>query len=172
MHDVSVVDQPRWPALDSIATPARMSFKMVWKSTGEPVNYDDPSKHFRFSASAPPANLRRKSTSQASASPGSPIPLPPPPPTSPSSAKNPTAATTIRSLVVSGCSDFSGTGTIYRDIVPFFLFAFVAAAFRGGRFSQCLASTRRLRYVAVVAAPHPIPTLPRSLCLSCLPPLR
>jgi hypothetical protein len=49
MHDVPVVDQPRWPALDSIATPARMSFKMVWKSTGEPVNYDDPSKHFRFS---------------------------------------------------------------------------------------------------------------------------
>lgn len=49
MHDVPVVDQPRWPALDSIATPARMSFKMVWKSTGEPVKYDDPSKHFRFS---------------------------------------------------------------------------------------------------------------------------
>ena len=48
MHDVPVVDQPRWPALDSIATPARMSFKMVWKSTGEPVSYDDPSKHFRF----------------------------------------------------------------------------------------------------------------------------
>lgn len=48
MHDVPVVDQPRWPALDSIATPARMSFKMVWKSTGEPVKYDDPSRHFRF----------------------------------------------------------------------------------------------------------------------------
>ncbi len=48
MQNVSVVDQPRWPALDSIATPARMSFKMVWKSTGEPLNYDDPSKHFRF----------------------------------------------------------------------------------------------------------------------------
>jgi hypothetical protein len=48
MHDIPVVDQPRWPALDSIATPARMSFKMVWKSTGEPVKYDDPSKHFRF----------------------------------------------------------------------------------------------------------------------------
>lgn len=25
-----------------------MSFKMVWKSTGEPVTYDDPAKHFRF----------------------------------------------------------------------------------------------------------------------------
>ena len=48
MQNLSVVDQPRWPALDSIATPARMTFKMVWKSTGEPVKYDDPSKHFRF----------------------------------------------------------------------------------------------------------------------------
>jgi hypothetical protein len=51
MKDVQVVDQPRWPALDSIATPARMTFKMVWKSTRELVNYDDPSKHFRFTGS-------------------------------------------------------------------------------------------------------------------------
>jgi hypothetical protein len=48
MHDVAVVDQPRWPALDSIATPARMTFKMVWKSTGEPAKYDDSAKRFRF----------------------------------------------------------------------------------------------------------------------------
>jgi hypothetical protein len=48
MRNVSVVDQPRWPALDSVATPARMTFKMVWKSTGERVKYEDPSKHFRF----------------------------------------------------------------------------------------------------------------------------
>ena len=48
MRNVEVVDQPRWPALDSTATPARMTFKMVWKSTGEPVKYDDPSRHFRF----------------------------------------------------------------------------------------------------------------------------
>src|SRR5258708_9549329 len=48
MQNVPVVDQSRWPALDSIATPARMTFKMVWKSTGEPVRYEDPSKHFRF----------------------------------------------------------------------------------------------------------------------------
>ena len=45
---MAVVDQPRWPALDSIATPARMNFKMVWKSTGEPVKYEDASMHFRF----------------------------------------------------------------------------------------------------------------------------
>ena len=48
MKSVSVVDQPRWPALDAVATPARMSFKMVWKSTGEPAKYEDASKHFRF----------------------------------------------------------------------------------------------------------------------------
>jgi hypothetical protein len=48
MRNVPVVDQPRWPALDSPATPARMNFKMVWKSTGEFVKYEDPAKHFRF----------------------------------------------------------------------------------------------------------------------------
>ena len=48
LDHVAVVDQPRWPALDSIATPARMTFKMVWKSTGEPVKYEDAAKHFRF----------------------------------------------------------------------------------------------------------------------------
>ncbi len=48
MKDVPVVDQPHWPALDAIATPARMSFKMVWKSTGEPVTFTDAAKQFRF----------------------------------------------------------------------------------------------------------------------------
>jgi len=48
MKDVPVVDQPRWPAIDALATAARMTFKMVWKSTGEPVTYDDASRQFRF----------------------------------------------------------------------------------------------------------------------------
>lgn len=48
MKNVAVVDQPRWPALDSIATPARMTFRMVWKSTGEAIVYEDASKQFRF----------------------------------------------------------------------------------------------------------------------------
>ena len=48
MHNVAVVDQPRWPALDSIAIPARMSFKMVWKSTGEAAMYENPCEQFRF----------------------------------------------------------------------------------------------------------------------------
>ena len=48
MKDVPVVDQPRWPAIDATATPARMSFKMVWKPTGEPFTSEDQTKHFRF----------------------------------------------------------------------------------------------------------------------------
>ena len=48
MKDVHIVDQPHWPAIDALATPARMTFKMVWKSTGEPVAYDDASRQFRF----------------------------------------------------------------------------------------------------------------------------
>lgn len=34
--------------LDSVTTPARMRFKMVWKSTGELVIFDDAAKQFRF----------------------------------------------------------------------------------------------------------------------------
>jgi len=48
MKNVPVVDQPHWPALNATATPARMSFKMVWKSTGEALTSEDASKHFRF----------------------------------------------------------------------------------------------------------------------------
>jgi hypothetical protein len=48
MQNVPVVDQPRWPALDANATPAKMSFKMVWKSTGAPVVYEDAPRQFRF----------------------------------------------------------------------------------------------------------------------------
>ncbi len=48
IQNVAVVDQPRWPAVGSVATPARMTFNMVWKSTGEPVKYEDSSRHFRF----------------------------------------------------------------------------------------------------------------------------
>jgi len=51
MKDVPVVDQPRWPALDSVATPARMSFKMIWKSTGEAIRIENAAQHFRFTGS-------------------------------------------------------------------------------------------------------------------------
>lgn len=47
MKNVAVVDQPKWPALDAVGTPASMSFKLIWKATSEEVVYDDPQKQFR-----------------------------------------------------------------------------------------------------------------------------
>jgi hypothetical protein len=49
MKNVQVVDQPKWPALDSVGRPATMTFKMIWKATDERVVYDDPQKQFRVS---------------------------------------------------------------------------------------------------------------------------
>ena len=60
MKDVPVVDQPHWPAIDSLATPARMAFKMVWKSTAEPVVYNDPSRQFRFTGSRATCQLEAR----------------------------------------------------------------------------------------------------------------
>ena len=47
MNNVAVVDQPKWPAIDSVGMPAIMSFKLIWKATDEKIIYDDPQKQFR-----------------------------------------------------------------------------------------------------------------------------
>ena len=47
MKNVAVVDQPKWPALDAVGTPALMSFKLVWKATDEKIGHDDSQKQFR-----------------------------------------------------------------------------------------------------------------------------
>ncbi len=46
MKGIDVVDQPRWPALDATGVPARMSFRLEWKATNEPVRYENPLQHF------------------------------------------------------------------------------------------------------------------------------
>lgn len=48
MKNVSIIDQPRWPALDADSTPAFMDFKLVFKATDEPVTYEDPAQFYRF----------------------------------------------------------------------------------------------------------------------------
>ena len=48
ISNVAVIDQPRWPAMDAETTPAFMDFKLVFKSTGEPVKYEDPKRQYRF----------------------------------------------------------------------------------------------------------------------------
>jgi hypothetical protein len=47
MANVPIVDQPRWPAIDASATPATMTFKVVWMATNKPIGYKDSGKQFR-----------------------------------------------------------------------------------------------------------------------------
>lgn len=48
MINVSIIDQPRWPAMDAETTPALMDFKLVLKATPDPVKYEDPMRQYRF----------------------------------------------------------------------------------------------------------------------------
>jgi hypothetical protein len=48
MADLPIIDQPRWPAMDAESTPAFLDFKLVFKSTDEPVKYEDPTRQYRF----------------------------------------------------------------------------------------------------------------------------
>jgi len=48
MKDVPIIDQPRWPAMDAETTPAYLDFKLVFRSTEEPVKYEDPARQYRF----------------------------------------------------------------------------------------------------------------------------
>lgn len=57
MKDVAVIDQPKWPAMDALGTPAAMSFKLVFKATQEKVVYDNPSRQFRFTGFRADAQL-------------------------------------------------------------------------------------------------------------------
>ena len=48
MKDVLIIDQPRWPAIDAETTAAFLDFKLVLRSTEEPVKYEDASRQYRF----------------------------------------------------------------------------------------------------------------------------
>lgn len=57
MKDVPIIDQPKWPAYDAQVHPARMTFRLVFKATGEKVNFDDPAKEFRITGFKATAQL-------------------------------------------------------------------------------------------------------------------
>ena len=57
MTNVSIIDQPRWPAMDAESTPAYMDFKLVFNARGEPVKYEDPSRQYRFEGAKATAQL-------------------------------------------------------------------------------------------------------------------
>jgi hypothetical protein len=48
MHDVPIIDQPRWPLYNTVTYPARLDFKLVFTKLEVPVTYEDPKKQYRF----------------------------------------------------------------------------------------------------------------------------
>jgi hypothetical protein len=118
MRDVPVVDQPRWPALDSIATPARMTFKMVWKSTGEPVQYENPAQQFLFIGTRAECHLEASVTVPSIGFSWNPIRSKHPPRASQSSARKSMAAIIRRDNLKPWVSAARGRRRVRRRSSP------------------------------------------------------
>lgn len=48
MTNLPIIDQPRWPAMDAESTPAFLDFKLVFRSTGEPIKYENAMQQYQF----------------------------------------------------------------------------------------------------------------------------
>jgi hypothetical protein len=48
MKNAPIVDQPKWPAIDAVATPAFLDYKLVLRQGDEPQLYEDASRWYRF----------------------------------------------------------------------------------------------------------------------------
>jgi len=57
MKNIPIVDQPKWPSMDAIATPAFMDFKLVIKAENDPVKYEDARHWYRFTGFKASAQL-------------------------------------------------------------------------------------------------------------------
>ena len=57
MNNVAIIDQPRFPAIDARATPAIMSFRLIWQATDEKILYENPAQHFRVEGYRATAHL-------------------------------------------------------------------------------------------------------------------
>ena len=60
MKHVLIVDQPKWPSLDAIATPAFLDYKLVFKAENDPAQYEDASRWYRFTGFKASAQLEAK----------------------------------------------------------------------------------------------------------------
>jgi hypothetical protein len=60
MKNVPIVDQPKWPSLDAVATPAFLDYKLVFKAENDPAKYEDASRWYRFTGFQASAQLEAK----------------------------------------------------------------------------------------------------------------
>lgn len=61
-RDIRVIDQPKWPAHGSPATPAVMSYRVRWTATGDKIVVEDKAKHFRLEGYRATAQLEASAT--------------------------------------------------------------------------------------------------------------
>ena len=57
MKNVPIVDQPRWPALNAIATPAFMDYRLVFRQGSDSETYEDAARWYRFTGFKATAQL-------------------------------------------------------------------------------------------------------------------
>jgi hypothetical protein len=57
MKKVPIINQPKWPAMDAETHAAFLDFKLIWKSTGEPVKFEDAAQQYRFTGHKATAQL-------------------------------------------------------------------------------------------------------------------
>ncbi len=48
LNNLPVIDQPEWPSAEAKSRPARMSVRVTWTATEEPLLYEDKCRHFRL----------------------------------------------------------------------------------------------------------------------------
>jgi hypothetical protein len=57
MKNVPIVDQPGWPSVEALATPAFMDYKLVLRQGSTPEIYEDASRWYRFTGFKAAAQL-------------------------------------------------------------------------------------------------------------------
>ena len=57
MKNVPIVDQPKWPSIDAISTPAFLDYKLVMRQGTESEIYEDVARWYRFTGFKATAQL-------------------------------------------------------------------------------------------------------------------
>jgi len=96
LKNLPVIDQPKWPARDAPAVPAKMNFRVDWKATDDKIFYEDKRKHFKVEGYGATAQVEATVVVRRSIFLGNLTPWTLPRPSLPFSAMRSTAGITIK----------------------------------------------------------------------------